>query len=67
VLQVTRRLQLQSIHGDKTQAEREAALEEFKHGGLPLLVATDVAARGVDVKGPLCAVPVDSGLLNVSM
>jgi ATP-dependent RNA helicase DBP3 len=34
-----------SIHGDKTQWEREYALEQFKDGSVNLLVATDVAAR----------------------
>mmetsp|Transcript_19033 Transcript_19033/g.46742 ORF Transcript_19033/g.46742 Transcript_19033/m.46742 type:complete len:552 (+) Transcript_19033:167-1822(+) len=40
-----------SIHGDKSQAERSKALQQFKDGSIPLLVATDVAARGLDVKG----------------
>lgn len=38
-----------SIHGDKTQDMRTAALENFKTGKVPLLVATDVAARGLDI------------------
>lgn len=38
-----------SIHGDRTQAEREAALRSFKTGRTPFLVATDVAARGLDI------------------
>eukprot|EP00303_Exanthemachrysis_gayraliae_P007370 CAMPEP_0206002428 /NCGR_PEP_ID=MMETSP1464-20131121/2726_1 /ASSEMBLY_ACC=CAM_ASM_001124 /TAXON_ID=119497 /ORGANISM="Exanthemachrysis gayraliae, Strain RCC1523" /LENGTH=550 /DNA_ID=CAMNT_0053375767 /DNA_START=57 /DNA_END=1705 /DNA_ORIENTATION=+ len=38
-----------SIHGDRTQAEREHALRTFKAGKTPVLVATDVAARGLDV------------------
>lgn len=38
-----------SIHGDKTQDKREQALQEFKDGSCPILVATDVAARGLDV------------------
>ncbi|MFM7523157.1 MAG: DEAD/DEAH box helicase, partial [Betaproteobacteria bacterium] len=38
-----------AIHGDKTQAERMAALEAFKAGGIDVLVATDVAARGLDI------------------
>ncbi len=37
------------IHGDKSQADRTAALEEFKSGKTPLLIATDVAARGLDI------------------
>ncbi|KAI8609943.1 P-loop containing nucleoside triphosphate hydrolase protein [Chytriomyces sp. MP71] len=39
-----------SIHGDKDQREREYALQRFKNGDAPILVATDVAARGLDVK-----------------
>jgi len=39
-----------AIHGNKSQAQREKALDRFKKGLTPVLVATDVAARGVDVK-----------------
>ena len=39
-----------SIHGDKSQFERERALSNFKSGDRPILVATDVAARGLDIK-----------------
>ena len=38
-----------AIHGDKTQQERMAALEAFKNGSIEVLVATDVAARGLDI------------------
>jgi ATP-dependent RNA helicase DDX3X len=38
-----------SIHGDRQQWEREEALRLFKSGRLPILVATDVAARGLDI------------------
>ncbi|EFN54008.1 hypothetical protein CHLNCDRAFT_31911 [Chlorella variabilis] len=38
-----------SIHGDRSQAEREAALRSFRTGRTPVLVATDVAARGLDI------------------
>ena len=38
-----------SIHGDKSQDEREQALWAFKHGQISVLVATDVAARGLDI------------------
>merc|ERR1719147_95685 len=38
-----------SIHGDKTQWERTNALNKFKEGRLNVLVATDVAARGLDI------------------
>jgi len=39
-----------AIHGDKTQNERDWVLQEFRQGKSPLLIATDVAARGLDVK-----------------
>ncbi|KAJ6382339.1 hypothetical protein OIU77_030900 [Salix suchowensis] len=38
-----------SIHGDRSQQERETALRSFKSGKTPILVATDVAARGLDI------------------
>lgn len=38
-----------SIHGDRTQKERERALEMFRSGRTPLMVATAVAARGLDI------------------
>merc|ERR1711978_178297 len=38
-----------SIHGDKSQDARTKAVEQFKSGEVPLLVATDVAARGLDI------------------
>ena len=40
-----------SIQGDKTQAARQQAVDDFKAGTIPLLVATDVAARGLDIPG----------------
>lgn len=40
-----------SIHSDRTQAERIAALDAFRRGECTVLVATDVAARGIDVDG----------------
>ena len=40
-----------AIHGDKDQAEREYSLDLFRKGKAPLLVATDVAARGLDIPG----------------
>jgi len=39
-----------SIHGDRLQREREEALNDFKTGRMPILVATAVAARGLDIK-----------------
>jgi ATP-dependent RNA helicase RhlE len=43
-------IQVDAIHGDKTQSEREAALEAFKTGKTTVLVATDVASRGLDIE-----------------
>lgn len=43
-------LKTQSIHGDKSQGAREKALAEFKEGTTRVLVATDVAARGIDIQ-----------------
>merc|ERR1719414_2029115 len=40
-----------SIHGDKGQRERDDALNGLKQGRIKVLVATDVAARGLDIKG----------------
>jgi ATP-dependent RNA helicase RhlE len=40
-----------AIHGNKTQGARERALEGFRRGTTRVLVATDVAARGIDVEG----------------
>jgi ATP-dependent RNA helicase RhlE len=39
-----------AIHGDRSQADRERALEAFKSGEVRVLVATDVAARGLDIE-----------------
>ena len=38
------------IHGNRSQAQRTAALAGFKNGQFPVLVATDIAARGIDVE-----------------
>ncbi len=38
-----------AIHSDRSQSERTQALEEFKQGKTPILVATDIAARGLDI------------------
>jgi len=38
-----------ALHGDRTQSQRTRALEAFKDGSVPVLVATDVAARGIHV------------------
>merc|ERR1739845_84644 len=53
--QLTREMRLDGwpalcIHGDKKQEERDWVLKEFKEGKSPILLATDVASRGLDVK-----------------
>jgi ATP-dependent RNA helicase RhlE len=40
-----------AMHGDKSQSQREKALANFERGGVDTLIATDVAARGLDVEG----------------
>jgi ATP-dependent RNA helicase RhlE len=44
-------LSASAIHGNKSQGQRERALADFKKGAVPVLVATDIAARGIDVDG----------------
>jgi ATP-dependent RNA helicase RhlE len=40
-----------AIHGNKSQPQRERALAEFREGRVKILIATDIAARGIDVSG----------------
>lgn len=40
---------VESLHGDKTQSARQTALNRFKNGDVNILVATDVASRGIDI------------------
>jgi len=47
---LTRQFGAAAIHGDKSQPERDNVLNQFRSGRTPVLVATDVAARGLDVK-----------------
>jgi ATP-dependent RNA helicase RhlE len=44
-------IQANTIHGNKSQAQRERALGLFRSGEAPILVATDIAARGIDIPG----------------
>ena len=48
-----------AIHGDKSQSERMLALEDFKRGEVEVLVATDVAARGLDISEMPCVINYD--------
>ncbi len=41
----------EGIHGDLTQAKRDSVMRQFKQGSIDVLVATDVAARGLDISG----------------
>jgi ATP-dependent RNA helicase RhlE len=45
------RIHADAIHGDRSQIERLASLEDFKAGKTSVLVATDVASRGLDIEG----------------
>jgi len=45
----SRELEAVAMHGDKSQGQRERALSRFERGDVEVLVATDVAARGIDV------------------
>ena len=40
---------VERLHGDRTQSERQTALNKFKHAEVNILIATDVAARGIDI------------------
>jgi superfamily II DNA/RNA helicase len=44
-------LPAEAIHGNKSQGQRERALSSFRQGGIRILIATDIAARGIDVDG----------------
>ena len=46
-----RGMNVKALHGDMTQGSRDGVMISFKDGRLPLLVATDVAARGLDISG----------------
>lgn len=46
---VAAQLNASSIHGDKSQSQRDRAMDDFRSGKTTILVATDVAARGIDI------------------
>ena len=48
-----------TLHGGRSQGQRDRALEAFRHGEVRALVATDVAARGVHVEGVACVLHYD--------
>ena len=51
---ILKSISCQSIHGDREQCDREQALEDFKESYVRILIATDVASRGIDVKDITC-------------
>ncbi|MEM6476852.1 MAG: DEAD/DEAH box helicase [Pseudomonadota bacterium] len=44
-------IEANAIHGNKSQSQRQRALDEFRRGRTSILIATDVAARGIDIPG----------------
>jgi superfamily II DNA/RNA helicase len=48
---ISRRFRAEAIHGDKRHNERQRALAAFSTGKNQILIATDVAARGLDISG----------------
>ena len=52
-------LKADAIHGDRNQRQRQRTLNRFRHGSIDILIATDVAARGIDVPGIACVINYD--------
>jgi ATP-dependent RNA helicase DDX3X len=52
-------LPVTSMHSDRTQMEREAALRSFRSGQAPILIATGVTARGIDVRNVMHVINYD--------
>ena len=57
-------IQLGMLHGESNKVEREKALRKLRSGKSPLLLATDVAARGLDIKGLTTVIHVDLAANN---
>jgi ATP-dependent RNA helicase RhlE len=53
------KISTQAIHGNKSQNARQTALNSFKNGGIRVLVATDIAARGIDIDELSCVINFD--------
>ncbi|RYY35466.1 DEAD/DEAH box helicase, partial [archaeon] len=49
--EITSKVDVKAMHGDVPQSQRESTLAAFRKGSLQCIVATDVAARGLDIKG----------------
>ena len=56
---VGREFGAQAIHGDKKQSERDWVINSFKTGRSPVMVATDVAARGLDINNVAAVINYD--------
>ena len=56
---VKSRIAAAAIHGDKSQGARQTALSHFKSGEIRVLVATDIAARGIDIEELSCVINFD--------
>ncbi len=56
---ILKSISCQSIHGDREQCDREEALEDFKESRTRILIATDVASRGIDVRDITCVINYD--------
>ena len=56
---VKNRISAAAIHGDKSQGARQTALSHFKSGEIQVLVATDIAARGIDIEELSCVINFD--------
>ena len=56
---ILKNISCQSIHGDREQCDREQALKDFKEDYVKILIATDVASRGIDVKDITCVINYD--------
>tara|TARA_Y100000766_G_scaffold96845_1_gene82642 strand:+ start:10404 stop:11945 length:1542 start_codon:yes stop_codon:yes gene_type:complete len=50
---------IETLHGGLSQRQRDAAMSRFQHGECMALIATDVAARGIDVEGVNCVIHYD--------
>lgn len=65
VLNQTYRVQAEEIHGDRSQGQREYALRQFRNGASRVLVATDVAARGLDIPAVTHVIQFDLPVSNL--
>ena len=66
MIQMTQANKVLAIHGDKQQNERDWVLNEFKTGKSPIMVATDVASRGIGMidRQPKLSLPLSTPQLT---